>query len=207
MTIETILHLLMSYRYVLLFPLAAIEGPLVALVAGFMVSFGQLAFLPAYGIMILGDIIPDSFYYYVGRFGNQKDLIERYGRRFAIISKNFALAERMWRGHPAKTMFFGKLAYGLSIPFLISAGLMKMPYKRFLLYAVPVTLFQYGVITAVGYYLGDSYTRAEAYIHEVGIAIAGVVVLSLVGYILVSRFARGKIKAIEERQSSETPHD
>lgn len=203
MTTETILHLLTTYRYVILFPLAAVEGPFVALAAGFLVSLGRLEFLPTFAIVILGDIIPDSFYYYLGRFGNRKNLIEKYGRRFRIVAKNFSLAERMWRNHPVKAMVFGKLAYGLSIPFLISAGLVKMPYGRFLLYGLPVTLPNYAIIIAIGYYLGNSYlTHAEKYIHGVGIAIAAVVTLFFAGYALISRFAHKKIKDVESAQSS-----
>ena len=71
------LHLLMTYRYLILFPLAAVEGPIVALLVGFLISLGYFQFFPAFGIMILGDLIPDSFYYYLGRFGNKKNLIEK----------------------------------------------------------------------------------------------------------------------------------
>lgn len=208
MTSETILHLLMTYRYLILFPLAALEGPFIALAAGFLVSLGRLELLPTFAIVILGDIIPDSFYYYVGRFGNRKNVIERYGRRFKVIRTHFSLAERVWRNHPVKAMLFGKLAYGVSIPFLVSAGLVKMPYGKFLLYGLPVTLPNYAIIMAAGYYLGNSYLAlAEKYIYAVGILIAAAVTFFFLGYALISKFAHKRIKGIEEERLSEESHE
>lgn len=191
-------QLLIEYKYFLLFPLAVIEGPLVALVAGFLVSIGYMSAIPAYIVMLFGDLIPDSIYYYIGRYGNKMNLIEKYGHKFQLISSNFPLVEKLWKTHPKKMMFFGKLAYGLSIPFLISAGLAKVAFGKFLQYAIPVTLFQYGVIMAVGYYMGYSYTSAKGYVTDAYITIAILVVLLIVGNIILSRFAKREIEELEK---------
>lgn len=201
MSVEQIVALLIQYRYFILFPLAAIEGPIVALVAGFVIRLGYLSVLPSLTIMIFGDIIPDSIYYYLGRRSNERRFVEKYGARWPIIATHFALIEKLWRDHPGKTMFLGKLAYGLSIPFLISAGLVKMSYRKFLTYAVPVTIFQYGLIMAIGYYLGQSYQLAEIYIHDVYLALA-IAVLILAGlYLWASKYARKEITKIAEAEN------
>lgn len=191
-------QLLMEYKYLLLFPLAVIEGPLVALVAGFLVSIGYMSAIPAYIVMLFGDLIPDSIYYYIGRYGNKFNLIEKYGHRFKLISSNFPLLEKLWKTHPKKMMFFGKLAYGLSIPFLISAGLVKMAFGKFLQYTIPVTLFQYGVIMLVGYYMGYAYTSAKGYVTDAYITIAILVILLIVGNIFLSKFAKREIEELEK---------
>jgi membrane-associated protein len=162
--VDDLVLLLEKYRYLILFPLSAVEGPLVSLAVGFLISLGYLDFFFAYPIVILGDIIPDSIYYYVGRLGNKNKLLERFRRRSKFISGNLHVVENLWQEHGRKTMLLGKLAYGLSVPFLISAGLVDMPFRRFLSYAIPVTLFQYGMIIAIGYTLGHSYRMAGRYI-------------------------------------------
>jgi len=208
MSSQTILHLLITYRYLILFPLAALEGPVVALLAGFMVSLGHFQVLPAYAILILGDLIPDSFYYYLGRFGNKKNLIEKYSVSSKLLSQNLALMKRLFREHGRKTLFFGKLAYGLSIPFLITAGIIQMSYGTFVSYALPATLFQYGLLMIAGYYLGNSYALAQTYIHDAGIAIAVLVALFFAAYIMLAAFARRKLESIEQEEfSTEHPHD
>ncbi len=194
---NTTVQLLMEYKYFLLFPLALIEGPLVALVAGFLVSIGYMTVIPAFIVMLFGDLIPDSVYYYMGRYGNKFNLMEKYGHKFKLISSNFPLVERLWKTHPRKMMFFGKLSYGLSIPFLISAGLVKMAFGKFLEYTIPVTIFQYGVIMAIGYFMGYAYTNAQGYVMDAYILITVLVILIVIGNIFISKFAKREIEELE----------
>jgi len=196
--LNAIIPLLTQYGYWILFPLAAIEGPLVCLVVGFLIYLGVFQFIPAYLILILGDLIPDVTYYYIGRFGNKKKLIEKYGSRLSIISNNFGLVEKLWRDHGKKTMFLSKLAYGLSTPFLISAGLVNMPLKRFVAYALPVTLLQYAIILSLGYFLGRCYEVATGYIQGAGFVIAGLLILFIVGYVFFLKYARKQIIKMEK---------
>ena len=185
--------LLTKYGYFILFPLAAIEGPIVSLVVGFFVRLGYFAFLPAYGILILGDLIPDTIYYYIGRFGNKRKIMEKYGSRLNLV-------EKLWREHGKKTMFLSKLAYGLSTAFLISAGLVNMPLKRFISYTLPITILQYGAIMAIGYYLGSSYQLAAKYIDYAGIIIAVIFVIFITGYIFFIKYARRQIEKMEKEE-------
>ncbi len=197
---ESLVLLLTKYGYFILFPLAAIEGPIVSLVVGFLVYLGYLQFFPAFAILLIGDLVPDTVYYYIGRFGNRKKLIEKYGARYDFVSGNFKIIEKLWQEHGRKTMFLSKLAYGLSIPFLISAGLVKMPYRKFIAYTFPVILFQYGVIMAIGYFLGHSYQLAERYIRYAYIIIAAILIVFIIGYIFVAKYARRQIKEMEQHE-------
>ncbi len=187
------LLLLTKYGYFILFPLAAIEGPIISLVVGFLIYLGYLKFLPAYVILLLGDLIPDIVYYYIGRFGNRRKIMEKYGSRLNLI-------EKLWREHGKKTMFLSKLAYGLSTPFLISAGLINMPLKRFVSYAFPITIFQYAAIMAIGYYLGSSYQLAAKYIDSAGIIIAIIFVIFIAVYVFFAKYARRQIEKMEKEE-------
>ncbi len=190
---DYLILLLTKYGYFILFPLAVIEGPIVSLVVGFLIYLGYLKFLPAYAILLLGDLIPDTVYYYIGRFGSKRKIMEKYGSRLNLI-------EKLWREHGRKTMFLSKLAYSLSIPFLISAGLVKMPYKKFISYAISVTLFQYGIIMAIGYFFGHSYQIAERYIQYAYVIAAAILILFIVSYILITKYARKRIKEMEQKE-------
>ncbi|MBI3627850.1 MAG: hypothetical protein HY220_03890 [Candidatus Sungbacteria bacterium] len=190
---NTLLHILITYRYLALFPLAFFEGPIVALAVGFLLSLGYFKVLPAFGIMILGDLIPDSVYYYLGRFGNQRKLIEKYRSSLKAVSLDFEFVEKLWINHPRKMMIFGKLAYGLSIPFLISAGLARVQFRKFIIYAVPVTIFQYGVIMGIGYYVGSSYLLAAQYVHLFYYFMAFAVLLFAGAYFGLTRYIRGLV--------------
>ena len=197
---QDIINLLIQYRYLVLFPLAAIEGPIIALFAGFFVYLGYFQFVPAFLILILGDLIPDTIYYFIGRFGNKKRLIEKYSARSNLVSRNFNLIEKLWRDHGRKTMFFSKLAYGLSTPFLISAGLVNMPWKTFISYTLPITMIQYAAIMIIGFYLGHSYKLALSYIKDAGFFVAAALIIFVAGYIVLQRYAYRAIVKMEEEE-------
>ncbi len=197
---STFLSILLTYRYVALFPLAAIEGPAVALVAGYLIHLGYLAIIPAYIILIFGDIIPDSIYYLIGKKGNKKRIVEKYSPRLRIIAGSFNLLDHLWEHHPQKTMFFSKLAYGLSIPFIISAGISQMSYKKFLQCILPPTLFQYGLLMIVGYSLGKSFDIFTKYIRYGGIGVACTFVIFIVCYSLFLNYAKKTIINLEQSE-------
>lgn len=200
----TLLSLLALYKYPLLFPIGAIEGPIVSLAAGFLSRLGYFNFLIAYVVMIFSDIVPDLIYYSLGRYGNRKQLIERYGPKLNITPEHFGIVERIWRDHGRKTMFFGKLGYGITIPFLVSAGLARVPVWRFLSYTIPVTMLQYGVLMTIGYYFGQSYETIASYVEYAYIFIAIAVVVFISSTLLIARYARKQVDSIRESESEES---
>jgi len=189
--------ILLKYRYLVLIPLAAFEGPLIALVVGFLVSTGVLNLWISYAIMIAGDIVPDSLFYAIGYYGSQTRFVQRMLSKSSLFRDHFPIVEKMWNEHGRKTMFFGKLAYGMALPFLVSAGMVKMPFKKFIRYAIPITLFQYAPIMAIGYFLGNSYMAAAPYLNYAYLLLGAVVVVLVVGYLIAARYARRKIVALE----------
>ena len=190
---ETAILLLTKYGYFILFPLAVIEGPVVSLLVGFLMYLGYFQFFPALAVLVLGDVVPDVFYYYIGRFGNGKKLIEKYGTHLNLI-------EKLWQEHGKKTMFFSKIAYGLSTPLLISAGLVKMPLRRFVSYTIPISITLYTVIIIIGYYLGSSYQLAAKYINYAEIIIAIFFVIFIAAYVFSAKYARRQIEKMEKEE-------
>ena len=198
---SAILQFVFTYKYFALFVLAFFEGPLVCLFAGFMVFTGKLEVIPTYITMVLGDFIPDVIYYYIGVFGDKKRLIEKYGHKFKFITANVNLLTKLWNDHGRKTMFFSKLAYGLSTPFLISAGLVKMKLKKFVSLCLPITLIQHIIILAIGYHLGYSYTIAEKYIKLGYVAVAVLIIILIIIYALFAKYAKKEIAEIEKEEN------
>lgn len=200
MHFENIIQLIIQYRYLILFPLACFEGPLVSLVVGFLVSLGYFNFFAAYFLLVSGDILPDTLYYFLGRYGKRRSLVSRYGHKIGVTEKRFAVIERLWEKHPGKTMFMSKLAYGLSTPFLVSAGLVGLSPKAFFKYALPVTFAQYAILLALGFYFGSAYTLVAKTFEGVELAIAAIILTAGV-YYLLTNFMRKKL--IQEEKEEE----
>ena len=197
---EQIIPFIAQYRYLALFPLAALQGPIFALVVGFLVYLGTLDFPLSLIILVLSDVATDTIYYYIGRVGNQKRFVQKYISRWNLISKHFKTLDKLWHQHARKTMTFSKLSWGLSAPFLITAGLVKIPFRKFIKYAVPVAILEYVTLMTVGYLLGQSYQLAVKYIKFGGFIIAVFLILFTLFYNYFSKFAKKQITMMEESE-------
>jgi membrane protein DedA with SNARE-associated domain len=200
---NTALALLSAHKYLALFPLAVVEGPLVSLVVGFLIHKQILSFWLSFLILLLGDIIPDSIFWCIGYYGRGTKMVKKYVLDNKLFANHLNVIERLWTEHTKKTMFLGKLAYGMALPFLISAGVIKMPFKKFITYAVPVSIFQYGTIVLIGYLLGNSYNAASFYVGSIYRVLAIFVILCIVIYYLIIRYARKKIILLVEEEERE----
>lgn len=189
---EQALHLLLAYKYAILLPLALIEGPSVAIVAGVLVSLGYLNFSISYFILIGKDMFVDSVYYFLGRYGEKKNLVARYGHKVGLTEVRFQYFKKLWTNHFLKTMFFSKLAYGVGVPMLISAGLSSIAAKKFFFFAFVIALLQYAGLMALGVYFGDSYMRIASYVKGAEVLLI-VVALLVGGYFLISFYLRKRI--------------
>lgn len=192
-------HTYLVYLVILL--IAFLEGPIIALATGFLAFVGYLNTSLALIILILGDIIPDIFLYYLGRFGYGNKYIDKYFLNNSFISNNINFIKLMWNNHPWKAIFFGKMAYGLSLPVLITLGLLKIPFRNFIYHSSFVSLVQVSVVFFIGYNLGYSYEIADKYIKYVGI-IFSIFILSLVfGYFYLTKYFAGRFMKEEEKES------
>ncbi|GLX16406.1 DedA family protein [Streptomyces lavendulae] len=104
---------------------------------------------------VAGAIIGDSIGYAIGRRGG-KPLLERLGRRFP---KHFgpdqvAMAERSFDRWGMWAVFFGRFVALLRIFAGPLAGVLRMPYWRFLVANVLGGILWAGGTTAVIYYVG-----------------------------------------------------
>ncbi len=199
---EEILLLLIKYKYLVLFPIAAIQGPMASLIAGFLVFKGDFNVLPAYGILILGDVIPDTIYYYIGRYGQDNFFVSFFTRKFTSLLVKKDVVKKLWENHTKTTMFLIKLAYGLSVPFIVSAGFTKVSYRKFISSAIVVTIFQYGFIMMCGYFLGQSYRLGGTYLEYTYIIITIILILFVAFHAGFASYAKRKIFRMEEEEES-----
>lgn len=191
MTPETVLGIIIAYKYWMFVPLALmVGGPMVALLSGLLTSLGYLEILPTYGMLILCDLIPDTIYYMLGRHTNLKSFLERFGKRIGITEKSFVKIEQLWRTHTFKAMLFSKWAYGFSMPLLMSAGLARLPFRRYVGFTLSITMAQYIVLFVIGFYFGSSYKVLIHSIQYFEYVVGALVSLVIVGYIAFSVYIK-----------------
>ncbi|HVM77117.1 MAG TPA: DedA family protein [Candidatus Paceibacterota bacterium] len=149
---------LLTYRYWIAYPLAIVEGPVVMMVAGFLVRLNFFDFWPIYLTMIAGDLTGDVIWYFVGRHGG-RPLIEKYGHWINISSQNVERAEEFFKEHQTKILFISKLTtgFGFAIATLIAAGAAKVSFKKYITINFFGEFIWAGFLFALGYFFGNLY--------------------------------------------------
>jgi membrane protein DedA with SNARE-associated domain len=193
--IEYFLPLLITYRYWILIPFSFVEGPIVSFLSGTLVAAGYLNVFVVYVILVLGDVLPDLGYYYLGLWVGESGL----QKRFSGMSVHLPAMKRMWDTHTFKATLLSKWAYGIGSPLLMSSGICGVSVKKYAFYSVIITSLQHIVLLSVGYFFGSSLLLVQKSITAIQIIAVSIVVLLIIGYFVASRQARKKV--LEETQS------
>jgi membrane protein DedA with SNARE-associated domain len=161
----TIIAWLTTYGYVVLLPIAILEGPIISVIAGFFVSVGQMNFWIVFAILVLGDLIGDFILYGIGRWGG-RSFIERWGGVFGVTEARLAKFEALFQKNATKALLFGKWGHAFGAPILMSAGATREPLGEFFrintIGTIPKTL----LLIAIGFYFGAAYALIDTYLFD-----------------------------------------
>ncbi|HLD22258.1 MAG TPA: alpha/beta fold hydrolase [Patescibacteria group bacterium] len=186
---EQIIPWLLHYKYIVLFPLMIIEGPIVTIIVGFLSSLGYFHLSVVYGVIIIGDLVGDSLYYVFGRWGKET-LIQRWGKYIGITEERVVYLEKHFENHSGKTLLFGKLAHGVGGAVLAAAGVAKTPYTRFLWYNFLGTIPKSLLLLLIGYYFGRTYVQLNTYLDYTAIMSVLLTVVFLLLYFVMMRVGK-----------------
>ena len=166
-SLDQISHLLLQYKYFILFPIAVIEGPIVTVIAGFLSSLGHMDFLTAYAVIIFGDIAGDIIHYVIGYWGGES-FIKKWGKYFGVSPERVLHLEKHFDNHGVKTLFIGKLAHGIGGIFLFAAGMARMSFLKFTATNLLAILIKSLALLIVGFYFGQALTRINSFLEFFG---------------------------------------
>ena len=182
MELAAIIALLEQYRYLILFPLACLEGPILGFITGTLIPFGYFHPVPLLVTLILADLIPDVVYYYLGRWGKNRTWVQKFIAKLRITPERLELLRKLWHTHTIKAMLVTKFAYGLSTPLLITAGLVHLPFSKFWKLSAFLAACQYTVLVSLGYFFGEYFTKVESTLVRVQILVAAAAVVFIIYY-------------------------
>jgi membrane protein DedA with SNARE-associated domain len=178
-----------------------LPGELVLMTAALMSSQGHVNPWGVAIAAIIGAVGGDSIGYSIGRRGG-KPLLERLGRRFPshFSPGHVATAERSFQRWGMWAVFFGRFVALLRIFAGPLAGVLHMPYWKFLTANVLGGICWAGGTTAVIYYVG---VVAESWLKK--FSWLGLVVAVLIGLVSMLVLRRKAKKAQADRQESDAP--
>jgi membrane protein DedA with SNARE-associated domain len=189
---EYLFSLILAYRYAILLPLAVIEGPIVIIIAAFIASLGYFDLYIVYIIGVLGDIIGDIIYYWIGRLGGHT-IIPHFGKYVGITDERLQFARDHYKDHLGKTIIIAKIIQAPILLILVTAGILKVNFLKYLNIIVLVTLVKVLVIALVGFYFGKWYASINNYLNNPFLAVSLLVLTAMIFYLLYYKYKK-KIK-------------
>ena len=179
-------HVVQHYGLFFLFGIVALEsagawlpGETALIAAAVLASQGRFSIVGVIVVAASAAIVGDNVGYWLGRLGGRR-LLYRWGpvRRFA--NRVLPPAERFFRRHGGKTVFFGRFFAGLRVTAAWIAGMSHMPWWRFLFWNAAGGIVWATGVGLVAYYAGRAVADAIArYGVYGGIALAVVFVLGI----------------------------
>lgn len=175
-------HPLAGWAYLLLAILVAVEGPIATLAGAFAASSGLLNPILVFVSASLGNLTADTLWYSLGYMGKTEWLMKLLGR-FGVKENMIARLEKDVHEHIHKVLFIAKLTMGLVIPTLITAGMARVPFKRWFGVLFGAECIWTGTLVLAGYYFGSFAGKIESNLRWISLAGAMVLVVIVITYI------------------------
>ena len=145
---------------------------------------------------ILACTIGDNLGYWIGHRGG-RPLLDRYQRLFHVRPKTIARGERMFARYGAATVFFARFVFGMRIIAGPLAGVLRMPWKKFLLFNFLGASVWVSVIATVGFVFGSQWDRLLKVMHRFNVVAVAVAVLIVALFWLRRRRRRAQDAAAD----------
>jgi membrane protein DedA with SNARE-associated domain len=156
-----------------------VPGETVLLLASFM-AFSQHELSLSWIIVVatiaatLGDNLGFALGYYGGR-----PLVARYQAFFRIKDSTLARGESLFARFGAVTVFFARFVFGMRIVAGPMAGVLRMPWRKFLVYNFLGAAVWVTVISGAGYLFGQQWWRLEGILKRFDVAVVIVALLAV----------------------------
>lgn len=189
-----------QWALLLLFVLLALEsfglplpGETALIACGVLASQGALSIVSVITVAIAAAIIGDNLGYWVARRGG-RPLLSHYRLTRRYAERYLPRAERFFRKHGGKAVFFGRFVAVLRVAAAWTAGLSRMHWWRFLAWNAAGGIVWATLVGLIAYYLGEAAANAIA---RYGLyAGGGALLLAALGFLIV-RWLERRVAAEE----------
>ena len=143
-------------KYPLFFLGAYIEGTVVMLTGGVLLRLGEVQFWPLYGALILGDVLSDIMWYFIGYFGARRFMM-RWGHIVNATPEIIGKLERRFHKYHLRILVISKLTmgFGLAAAILATAGMLRVSFWRYCAINICGSFVWVAAVITVGYYFGN----------------------------------------------------
>lgn len=178
------------------------EVPIIA--AGVAASLGTLDPWLAFFSCLIGALLGDCVIYAIGyHFGH--NLVKEHPRFAHLLhAEREAWIEQKIRKHGLKVFFLARFMVGIRAPVYLTAGILRMSFRRFLLVDAICATSVVGLFFGLSYAYGEQIKR---WIHnsELGLTIG--VIVAVVVVLLVWKYRQWSAAATASKAANETTNE
>jgi len=130
----------------------------------------------------MGDLTGDVMLYYVGyRYG--VSVISKVKKWFGLTEERINKAKELFHNHKYKILFISKLTngFGFAIPVLVTAGIVRIPFWKFIRTNIAGQLFWSAGLLALGYFFGGLYDSIHSVLGK-SFLIGAVLIIGVIAY-------------------------
>lgn len=158
-----------------------LPGETVLLLASFLAYSRHELSLPwVMVVAICAAVAGDNLGFRAGNRGG-RPFLDRYRATFRIPAEVIERGERLFARYGAATIFVARFLFGLRIVAGPLAGVLRMPWKRFVLWNVLGAVLWVVVISTIGYKFGQHWERVVALLERLNLAAAMVAICVVAG--------------------------
>ncbi len=180
---EWLLQLFTDHQYLVyaaLVIICFIEGPILTVLCGILIKLGGLPIVPIYLALMLGDLIGDVAWYWIGRKAGHP-FVRRFGKYFSIEEKEISTVTKIFHKYHSSILIISKVTMGLgfAIVTLFTAGLVKVDFKKYFIINAIGQIIWTGFLLGVGYIFGHWYNALDNVFGKISL-IGGVIIVLIV---------------------------
>ncbi len=118
----------------------------------------------------------DNLGYWIGNRGG-RPLLHRYQKAFRVPDDRIARGEKMFERFGAVTVFFARFVFGMRVLAGPLAGVLRMPWRRFVLFNLLGAVAWVSLVSLAGYFFGQHWHRLLRIVSQVNAVVFAVAVL------------------------------
>lgn len=171
-----------EWAYIALAVLVFVEGPMVTLLGAVAAASGWLDPYGVFAAAAIGNFAADNAWYLLGYVG-KVEWVLRYGRWFGVRPQHLRRLRAEIHAHAIPMLLLAKVTASLAIPALVTAGLMRVPWRRTFLAVFIGECLWTGMLVFLGYHFAASLRRLQWGLQLISLIAAVIVLFLLLRYL------------------------
>ena len=156
-----------------------VPGETVLLLASFL-AYSQHELHLSWIIVVatIAATLGDNLGFVIGYYGG-RPLLARYQAFFRVQDRTLVRGEKLFARFGAVTIFFARFVFGMRIIAGPLAGVLRMPWRKFVIFNFLGAALWVTVISSAGYLFGQHWGRLERGLKRFDVAVAIVVLMAV----------------------------